>query len=446
MAFNFKVNFLHLSLYVTLIVAGFLTFSPVNTFALDIQNLDYQIGDQTINQVPEHTITFDSISPIAIGNSVSINFPNEFSFSSSPVASDVDVRVNGVLLTPSDWSFSQSLSTIFITFQSTAAPSSDVTITLTNDIDLKNPSNQGSYIVNFGVNATFVATAEVWIFPSKDITVSGVVLGAPIIVGGGSSANGSGTCYNCFFNDERPFYDEQGIILSFKGFGPPRGSVSISMNNSLVGSTDIDENGIFLISIDNVSADLHTLTFVGFDRNNVATGPQALTLTVGDRGFVYSNDVFLSPTVSVEPRGDYGLILYGYTVPYAELDLNIDGFFVGTVVANGQGLYFLETSLSQFEIGDHTVASILKGLTRNLNSEEKIFTILPVYNSDKTQLQFAGDPLFDVLISTSPEINSRWYIIPYIISFLGGALLLWLLVILVKHIRSRDPYLSDYES
>ena len=443
MTFISKVHSMHTVCYTICCSVFFWLVSTGIAFALDIQNLDYQVNDQIINHVSEHVISFDTVSPIAIGNSVSVNFPSEFSFTTTPVQSDVEVRVNGSLLTVSQWSFSHSLNTVFISFQTSASAGSDIEITLTESAGLKNPSDNGSYTVNFGVNGTFVATAEVWIFPSDSITVNAAVLGDPVVAGGGSSG---GTCYNCFFNDEQPFFDENGIILSFKGFGPSNGTVQVSIDESLVGTTSIDDKGIFLISIDNISPGLHTFTFNGFDRNVVPTGPRLLTLTVGDRGFVYANDIFLSPTVTVEPRGDYGLVLYGYTVPYAELDLNIDGYYVGTVIANGNGLYFLETLLDQFDIGEHTVTSILKGLTRNLSSEEKVFTITPVFNSDEKQLEFVGDPLFDVLLRTPEKSsNERSDIVPYLFSFGGGALLLWLIVRLVGYIKGRGRYLSDYE-
>ena len=106
----------------------------------------------------------------------------------------------------------------------------------------------------------------------------------------------------------------------------------------------------------------------------------------------------------------------------------------------------METLLDQFDIGEHTVTSILKGLTRNLSSEEKVFTITPVFNSDEKQLEFVGDPLFDVLLRTPEKSsNERSDIVPYLFSFGGGALLLWLIVRLVGYIKGRGRYLSDYE-
>ena len=450
---NYLRIYIQRSVYTAIGIVFFLLFGIAEqTFALDVQNLDYQIDNQVINQSSEHVINFDSISPISIGNSLSINFPNEFNFSTSPVQSDVEIRVNGLLLGPGDWSFSQSLNTIFISFQTTAVAGSDVEVTLKDDIDLINPSTHGQYTVNFGVNGSFVVSAQVWIFPQSSITVSAAVLGDPIIVGGGSSGGGSGTrdttCYNCFFNDNKPFFDEQGIIVSFKGFGSPKGSVQVFIDDYYVGTTSIDEKGIFLMSVDNIASGLHTFKFIGFDKNDIATSPRTIILTVGERGFVYANDVFLPPTITVEPRGDYGLVIYGYTVPYAELDINVDENFIGTVIANGNGLYFIETSLDQFEIGEHNVVSLLKGSTRNLSSGEKNFTITSVYNSEQRQLQFVGEPLFDVLITSPNQQNNHFSIsslVPYIISFLTGALLFWGIIRLLGYRKKKQLYISEYE-
>lgn len=442
--FHAKV-YLWRTIFFTALMSVFFGISPKDAFGLDIQNLDYQMNNQIVNNISEHTITFDSVSPIAIGNSLSITFPNEFTFNTTPVQSDVEVRVNGVLLGSSEWSFSKSLNTLFIAFQTTAAPGSDVEVTLTQDVDLMNPAAHDNYDINLGVNSSFVATAEVWIFPESNITVSAAVLGEPVVVGGGSG--GGGSCYNCFFNDTQPFFDEQGIIISFKGFSAPRGTVQLSIDDYFVGTTSVDNAGVFLISVDNVSSGFHTFEFVGLDQNGVETSPYILTLSVGDRGFVYANDVFLSPTITVEPRGDYGLVLYGYTVPYAELDLNIDGYLIGTVVANGNGLYFFETLLDQFEIGEHTLESFLKGTIKNLSSGEKTFIIDPVFNSDQKQLQFIGDPLFDVLLNQpqQEETFSLTDTIPYAISFIFGAFILWGGIRIRYHVKNRDPYISDYE-
>ena len=447
MKFDLRIYSKH-TIYATIFI-GFLFLMPFvrSASALDIQNLDYQIDNQIINQNSEHVMNFETISPIVVGNSISINFPAQFNFASTPVQSDVEVRVNGVLLGVSDWSFSQALNTIFIAFQTTAAAGSDVEITLTDDIDLINPSNTQEYTINFGVNGSFVAAANVWIFPQSSITVNAVVLGDPIVVGGGSSGGGS-TCYNCFFNDTKPFFNEQGIIISFKGYGPPQGKIQLSIDDQVVGTSSIDNKGVFVISVDNIAEGLHIFKFVGFDRNNNSTGPQLLSLAVGDRGFVYANDVFLPPTITVEPRGDYGLVFYGYTIPYAEVDLEVDGYFIGTLIANGTGLYFFETSLEQFDIGNHTVTSFLKGATRNLSSQKKIFAINPLFNSKKKELDFIGDPLFDVLLSTQApsekkSLSFAW--LPYAISFAVGAGILWGVLKLLAYRRKREPYISQYE-
>lgn len=444
MAFSMKNYLTQTILFAILIVAFFVLFSPHQSYALDIQNLDYQMDDQITSKTAEHIITFDSLSPIVIGNSVSIAFPAEFVFPNPTVQSDVDVKLNGALLNVSDWSYNNALNTVFVAFQTTALAGSDVEIILTTDLDLINPPVTDAYDITFGVNGSFVATAEVWIYPQSSITVSAAVLGDPIVVGGGSSGGGS-SCYNCFFNDTQPFFDENGIILSFKGYGAPKGIVQVSVDDKFVGTTTIDEQGIFLISVDNISSGLHILKFKGYDKNNVSARAQIITLTVGDRGFVYANDIFLPPTITVEPRGDYGLVLYGYTVPYADVDLNVDGFIIGTVVANGNGLYFVETSLDQFTEGEHAVLSLLKGTTRNLNSGEKKFNINSIYNSDELKLEFSGEPLFDVLISSPVNKPSSLKFFPYIIAFLSGVILLWILIMLLNYRKRRGPYISDYE-
>ena len=421
-------------------------FSAHQALALDIQNLDYQVEDQVVGHTSQHVLGFDSLSAISIGNSLSIAFPSEFTFSTTPVQSDVEVRVNSVLLGVGDWSFSQASNTVFIVFQVSAAAGSDVEVTMTEDFDLVNPIVTDPYTIDFGVNASYVASAEVWFFPESTVTVTATVLGEPVVVGGGSGGGGGG-CLNCFFNETEPSFDDRGIVVSFKGYGPPLGTVELFVDGSFVGTSPLDQSGLFIISVDNLSEGLHSFAFRGIDRVGVQTNQENLTLTVGERGFIYANDVFLPPTITVEPRGDYGLIMYGYTVPYAEVDVHVDGSFVGTVVANGRGIYFIETALDQFEVGDHTVTSYLKGTTRNLSSDQKTFIISSIFNSDRRKLEFTGEPLFDVVIRP-PEENedAPFPFLPQIVSFFGGAIILWLVVRYLGYHRDRRvPTLSYYE-
>ena len=422
--------------------------------ALDIQNLNYNIDNQIISQKGEHQIIFDSITTINPGDSLSLSFPSDFVFDSATIQSDIQVRVNSVLLPITDWNVNRAGQVIFVTFQNTYAAGSDIDITLTSSTDIINPSSSGLYDIDLGINGVFSMTVSVWIFPSEDISVSATVLGEPIIVNGGSNSGGGSSggsradiCQNCFFNESEPAFDKQGVVLSFKGYGPASGTVQIFVDESFVGTSNIDSNGLFYVSIDNVGKGVHNIKFIGYDINFVQAKEQNLKLSVGVQGYVYANDIFLSPTITVEPRGDYGLVVYGYTLPFAEVDVYIDDNLVGTVVANSRGLYFIETLISQFSVGGHTASSFLKGTTRNLSSSTLSFKVNSIFNSDDVQLEFIQEPLFDVIIGNSIETyrpTKKIPYLPYILAFATGGILVFVIRQFLWHSAHEQGYFISH--
>ncbi len=254
-----------------------------------------------------------------------------------------------------------------------------------------------------------VASASIVVSPPQDMTISATVgadVGTTVTDLTTPSCTHCSSGYHLF------------TAVYFSGIASPFSKISFLKNGRLTLTTTADSTGFFDMSLNNLSVGTYSFTVYSEDLQSRRSTPVPVTFLVSQNVLITINNIFLSPTLSLDKtilRRGGTLGISGSNAPLHTIVLSLQGgtsqVFNVTSSNTGQYQYFLKTTslaagtytITARDVNNTQINSLSVPVSFSIIDDEKtITTYCPSF--------FHGDLNCDTRVNLIDfSILSYWY-------------------------------------
>ena len=332
-----KIRIIYITISILFIMSLFVPIF-IQTHAANLSPITDEMSNETLNGISSHNITFDAISGIASGGSITITFPSEFTSISTTSA------------TSSFSSSSFSTSGNKVTINNTGAsipPGTNVSISGITANNPPNPSTSGNqYVINVSDSSGDSASLAVAIVNSNGNGLDGTSYKQTITINNSSSST-TLTNYQLELNINTELLIQNGQMQSSCADLRFQDSLGNNLSYWLEPNTCNSTDSIIFVKVPTIQASSNTLIYMDYG------SPQATSQSDGSTTFPFF-DNFSSSTLNSSiwtSSGGNGC----YTITSVGISITCGSIYTNNAVGSQPGL-ITETQMewSNFYVGQYS--------------------------------------------------------------------------------------------